>query len=279
MSWRKDAGRVCARCGKENAPSATACAACRRPLGPRSEKPTLKDQDAPGTSGLVLEPWIWQPTIGRRTPATRRADERHFLVPPFGDALRLPAAAGTAIVLGRDETCDLRISSPTVSRRHAELRFEGAPLRALIRDLGTVNKTRVNEEVLEGERALESGDTIRLGDVTAIYRKVGAGKTTETVSASDVGGATAAIAIPPAEGRGLAGEVRFLPPGALLERLAELRASGTLHVSVDGVTGLASVREGAVSEARFGGREGETALRALAELRRGHFRFEPAPPP
>src|SRR5581483_12220139 len=76
--------------------------------------------------------------------------------------------------LGRDEDCAVRIKSPTVSRRHAEIAFKGDPPRAHIRDLGGTNGTRVNGDPLAGERQLADGDVVKLGDITAVYHVVAA---------------------------------------------------------------------------------------------------------
>lgn len=46
------------------------------------------------------------------------------------DGGRFPLAKGTAII-GRLESCDIRIALPYVSRKHAELRVEDGKVRAI----------------------------------------------------------------------------------------------------------------------------------------------------
>jgi len=63
--------------------------------------------------------------------------------------------------IGRDPQVDLVIPSPAVSRRHARLFRQDD--RYWIEDLGSSNKTYLNDELLDSPRELKSGDMIRLG--------------------------------------------------------------------------------------------------------------------
>src|SRR5207302_5040300 len=56
---------------------------------------------------------------------------------------------------------------PRMSPRHAEVRLEAG--RVLLRDLGSDVGTRLNGQLLNGERALEPGDVLRLGDTLLVY--------------------------------------------------------------------------------------------------------------
>jgi len=71
-------------------------------------------------------------------------------------------------LLGRDQVVfDDAFEDPRMSERHAELRIEAG--RVLVRDLGSALGTRLNGQVLVGERALEPGDVLRLGDTLLVY--------------------------------------------------------------------------------------------------------------
>jgi diguanylate cyclase (GGDEF)-like protein len=71
---------------------------------------------------------------------------------------------GERYTLGRDPDCAVPLERDSVSRQHASLvRGEGGRWR--VRDLGSTNGTRVNEQLIEGEVHLKDGDQIRLGDV------------------------------------------------------------------------------------------------------------------
>ncbi len=69
-------------------------------------------------------------------------------------------------VIGRSKDCDLQLDDPNVSRRHAELRQEGATY--WIVDLDSTNGIEVN-----GHRAkrakLDPGDTVTLGSTTVVF--------------------------------------------------------------------------------------------------------------
>ena len=72
------------------------------------------------------------------------------------------------LLLGRDATVfDEPFADPRMSIRHAEVRFEKG--RVLLRDLDSEQGTRVNGQLLIGDRALEPGDVVRLGDTLFVY--------------------------------------------------------------------------------------------------------------
>jgi hypothetical protein len=72
----------------------------------------------------------------------------------------------TIYTLGRRLDCDVVLSDPTVSRRHAQLRWRFG--RYVLYDLGSSAGTRVNGHPV-AEAVLEPGDVIRLGAVDIIY--------------------------------------------------------------------------------------------------------------
>jgi hypothetical protein len=69
-------------------------------------------------------------------------------------------AARGGLVIGRNPDCDLVVTDPTVSRRHAELRREGD--RWILADLGSSNGTRVNGWRVE-RATVDVGDEVMLG--------------------------------------------------------------------------------------------------------------------
>ena len=64
-------------------------------------------------------------------------------------------------VIGRDESCSVRIDAPRVSRRHACIRVRGRD--ASVEDLGSKNGTFVRGRKLTGVASLEEGDEIGVG--------------------------------------------------------------------------------------------------------------------
>jgi len=79
-------------------------------------------------------------------------------------AFRLPSEG--EVVVGREESADLVLRDPTVSRSHAKL-IIGPRIR--IQDLGSQGGTRVNGQTVSGERELLSLDVIIVGSTTLVF--------------------------------------------------------------------------------------------------------------
>jgi two-component system cell cycle response regulator len=72
-----------------------------------------------------------------------------------------------AVFIGRDESCELSIDDPSVSRRHARIYQEqraGEGPAIILQDLGSTNGSYVNDHPTDRAR-LQSGDVIFVGDV------------------------------------------------------------------------------------------------------------------
>lgn len=65
------------------------------------------------------------------------------------------------IELGRDPRLDAALDDDQISRRHARLSRSGS--RIVIEDLGSLNGTYVNDQLVQGTRELRSGDRVRIG--------------------------------------------------------------------------------------------------------------------
>lgn len=65
------------------------------------------------------------------------------------------------LTIGR-EGCDVVLPDPEVSRRHAALRVTGDG--AAVEDFGSTNGTFVNDQRVQGVRALQDGDVVRFGN-------------------------------------------------------------------------------------------------------------------
>jgi pSer/pThr/pTyr-binding forkhead associated (FHA) protein len=73
---------------------------------------------------------------------------------------------GVASSIGRDEHCDVVISAPQASRRHAEIRVDGDT--AMVRDLGSSNGTFVNGRRIQ-QHELRHGDILAVGGCEIRY--------------------------------------------------------------------------------------------------------------
>jgi hypothetical protein len=72
------------------------------------------------------------------------------------------------VVIGRSKECDIRVSDPNVSRRHAEIRQEGSMYWII--DLGSTNGLSVNGRQLKRSK-LDEGDRITLGSTELIFNR------------------------------------------------------------------------------------------------------------
>lgn len=71
-------------------------------------------------------------------------------------------------LIGRSKECDIQLADPNVSRRHAEVRQEGASY--WIVDLDSTNGVEVNGRRLKRAK-LEDGDRLVLGSTEIIFRR------------------------------------------------------------------------------------------------------------
>jgi Protein of unknown function (DUF3662)/FHA domain len=72
------------------------------------------------------------------------------------------------LVIGRSRDCDIRLTDPNVSRRHAEVRQEGSAY--FVVDLDSTNGTEVNGRRARRAR-LEGGDVIVLGSTEIVFER------------------------------------------------------------------------------------------------------------
>jgi pSer/pThr/pTyr-binding forkhead associated (FHA) protein len=100
------------------------------------------------------------PSPGHEDPVS----EQRFVGEPVGIKLRYRQALITLrtgkLYLGRSPECELAISDPAVSRRHARLWV--SPTQIVIEDLGSQNGVHVNGARIQGPRELHAGDVLRI---------------------------------------------------------------------------------------------------------------------
>ena len=72
-----------------------------------------------------------------------------------GKAIPIPVAQ---FVIGRDEGCQLRPSSPAVSKKHCAIEVKGG--KVFVQDFGSTNGTFVNDEPVTGETEVTDGDKL-----------------------------------------------------------------------------------------------------------------------
>ena len=91
------------------------------------------------------------------------------------------ALRGDRVVLGRAHECDLILPDVLLSRRHAEIVH--GPQGWVLRDLGSLNGTRLNGIRVQREEPLHDGDQVGMSDWVLVFR--------DTAAPSDPGLATA----------------------------------------------------------------------------------------
>lgn len=138
-----------------------------RPSGPEAAKPVSAAVGEPA-SPIGVPP----ATTAYRKPVEPARQRLHQAQRPWldvdGDHYPLLAAI---TVLGRDNTADVILDDPGISRQHTEIRVtsDGPHLVANIRDLGSTNGTFVNGERITSQR-LADGDRVSVGRTALIFR-------------------------------------------------------------------------------------------------------------
>lgn len=85
-----------------------------------------------------------------------------------GRAARTFGLGPSVVTLGRLPECDVVVDDPGASRRHA--RIENVDGSFVLRDLGSMNGTLVNDEAVR-EQALHDGDRITIGETVLEFRR------------------------------------------------------------------------------------------------------------
>jgi pSer/pThr/pTyr-binding forkhead associated (FHA) protein len=71
-------------------------------------------------------------------------------------------------VIGRSRECDIQISDPNASRRHAEIRRDGDTFSVV--DLGSTNGTDLNGRRTQ-RATLSDGDRITIGTTDLVFHR------------------------------------------------------------------------------------------------------------
>lgn len=72
--------------------------------------------------------------------------------------------AGTDCIIGRHESCKIRIASEEVSKQHCRLKHKADGL--YLKDLGSRNGTFLNDQPIADEVKIKPGDLLRVGPMT-----------------------------------------------------------------------------------------------------------------
>jgi FHA domain len=150
----------------------------RSPADDTDEEVLRADDPRPQRVGQYPT-WGWRLARRGRTDQALRAEYDLRGAEPNPAFLYVERGPGTgqllevrqgALIIGRAPGCDLRLSHPSISRRHARLRRIGE--RLSIEDLGSYNGTFVKGARIRGEVELEAGQSVSVG--AALMRLRGA---------------------------------------------------------------------------------------------------------
>ena len=127
------------------------------------EVPEAPPEAAPGAT------MIYRPKAGPPTQAVTPEElgvEREIVTLTVNGSEH--AVDKQSVVIGRSKDCDVRVSDPNVSRRHAEIRQEGTTY--WIVDLDSTNGTTVNGR-RQKRAKLEDDDRITLGSTELVFNR------------------------------------------------------------------------------------------------------------
>lgn len=147
----------------------------------RPGRPAPAAHPAPPAKPDYYEPPPWNPGPTHEEPPTRPQQPVAPPAPPRRVSVedrpwleihgeRYPLI-GAMTVLGRDETADIVVDDPGISRRHCEVRVthDGPHLVSHLRDLRSTNGTYVNGDHTEARRLVD-GDRITVGRTDVVFR-------------------------------------------------------------------------------------------------------------
>jgi len=151
----------CTKCGHYNPGNSIFCARC----GARFDQDDTSHGDS--TVGLPAVESEAEEEVEVPLPTEPLEEGNALLVIKKGpDAGMSFTINRDLIIVGRHPESDIFLDDITVSRRHAEIRREGAAFELL--DTGSLNGTYLNRERIETSK-LESGDEIQIGKFRLLF--------------------------------------------------------------------------------------------------------------
>ncbi len=147
---------ICASCGHHNQEGANFCSSCGQPIDRTPDEPTTITfaLDADDGEELVLQ------------------------VPPAGSNGMLVVTRGpntgsqftlehVITTVGRHPDSDIFLDDVTVSRRHVEI--ERGTAGSLVRDVGSLNGTYLNQQRIDGDMPIGNGDELQVGKFKLVF--------------------------------------------------------------------------------------------------------------
>jgi len=146
----------CSNCGHRNQGGANFCSSCGQPLERAPEEPATITFSLDSESGELIEVDLDSVPAGGRLVVTRG--------PNTGSEWDLEHVITTA---GRHPDSDIFLDDVTVSRRHVEI--EQTISGSVVRDVGSLNGTYLNQQRIEGDTPIANGDELQVGKFKLVY--------------------------------------------------------------------------------------------------------------
>lgn len=140
-----------------------------RILAPRMRIAQVGEARYLAASGRVPERTVWgdgTPSRGPERKGSPVVNASLILVTADKPPREVPLKKST-LIIGRQDTCHIRIPSDSVSRQHCELRVEDNGVT--VRDLGSSNGTFVNKRRVN-QAELAAGDVLSIGSFTFVVK-------------------------------------------------------------------------------------------------------------
>lgn len=146
-----DPAVVCPRCDHPNTDGSNFCSSCGNNLSVLVDEPTeMLVMPAAVTASGDAPPEV----VGFLVSRGPKAGSRYVL------------DVGTT-TLGRHPESTMFFDDITVSRRHAEVNFDGAT--TTVRDVGSLNGTYLNQQQLDGDAEIAEGDVLQIGKFKLLF--------------------------------------------------------------------------------------------------------------
>ena len=147
---------ICAKCGHRNQAGSNFCSSCGQALEAVSDPTATITFTLDADSGEEIHVDVASVGPGGRLIVTRG--------PNTGAEYDLEHVITTA---GRHPDSDIFLDDVTVSRRHVEL--ERTTAGSVVRDVGSLNGTYLNQQRIEGDTPIANGDELQVGKFKLVY--------------------------------------------------------------------------------------------------------------
>ncbi len=135
-------------------------------LGPFVLIQRPQDEAVPGTRLMGLPPGAMRTTVVRPEAVASSALSLLFQFDTLAVASLPPLQGVEALSVGRQPDCDLVLDHPSVSKRHATIRWDAGRKICSVEDEGSLNGTWLNASVrVNKELFLRNGDIVSFGEV------------------------------------------------------------------------------------------------------------------